>query len=210
MTAPLPNAATATIDTSDPDALMSALVTEHFALQSAASATISESSSRASTYLAALSSGLVAIGFASSSPAVLMILACTIFPTVFLLGWFTVVRLVDTTVENVTAQHRIERIRRYYASVDRRGPAFFAPQDDRLTGSLGVRYSFWSILSTLASMIGFVNAVLAGVAVALVLSLAAATPIAVGSAVGVAVAVVLLAGTLLYEHRRLRVALTTG
>jgi hypothetical protein len=47
---------------------MSALVTEHFVLQSAASSTISESGSRVAIYLSALSSGLVAIGFASSSP----------------------------------------------------------------------------------------------------------------------------------------------
>jgi len=48
-------------------AFMSALVTEHFALQAVSSATISESGSRAALYLAALSSGLVAIGFASSA-----------------------------------------------------------------------------------------------------------------------------------------------
>lgn len=48
-------------------AFMSALVTEHFAQQSAASATISESSSRASLYLLSLSSSLVALGFATQS-----------------------------------------------------------------------------------------------------------------------------------------------
>ena len=67
-------------------ALMSALVTEHFVLQSAAGATIGESSSRASIYLAALSSGLVAVGFSSQSPSTLAVLAGTILPTVYLLG----------------------------------------------------------------------------------------------------------------------------
>jgi hypothetical protein len=51
----------------EPPAFMSAPVTEHFSLQSISSATISESGSRAALYLSALSSGLVAIGFASSS-----------------------------------------------------------------------------------------------------------------------------------------------
>jgi hypothetical protein len=42
-------------------AFMSALVTEHFVLQSAASTTISEASARASLYVFSLSSALVAI-----------------------------------------------------------------------------------------------------------------------------------------------------
>jgi hypothetical protein len=48
-------------------AFMSTLVTEHFAQQSTASATISESSSRASLYLLSLSSSLIALGFATQS-----------------------------------------------------------------------------------------------------------------------------------------------
>jgi len=45
---------------------MSALVTEHFVLQGTSSSTVSESGSRVSIYLSALSSGLVAIGFAAA------------------------------------------------------------------------------------------------------------------------------------------------
>lgn len=49
---------------------MSALVTEHFVLQGTSSSTISESGSRLSIYLSALSSGLVAIGyFVDDNPA---------------------------------------------------------------------------------------------------------------------------------------------
>jgi hypothetical protein len=70
----------------------SAPVTEHFVLQSAASSTISESDSRVAIYLSSLSSGLVAIGFASSSPHALAALTFSVLPTVFILGCFTVVR----------------------------------------------------------------------------------------------------------------------
>jgi len=48
-------------------AFLSALTTEHFVLQTAASATVSESAARASIYILALSSTLVAMGFASQS-----------------------------------------------------------------------------------------------------------------------------------------------
>jgi len=71
-------------DEKAPPEFMSALVTEHFVLQSTASSTISESSSRVSIYLSALSSGLVAIGFASATPHALASLAFTVLPTVFI------------------------------------------------------------------------------------------------------------------------------
>jgi hypothetical protein len=48
--------------------VMSALVTEHFVLQSAASTTISEASARASLYVFSLSSALVAIAVDRDSP----------------------------------------------------------------------------------------------------------------------------------------------
>jgi hypothetical protein len=44
-------------------ALMTALSTEHFVLQTAASSTISESAARSSLYVFSLSNSLVAMGF---------------------------------------------------------------------------------------------------------------------------------------------------
>jgi hypothetical protein len=102
-------------DDKPPPEFMSALVTEHFVLQSTSSSTISESGSRVSMYLSALSSGLVAIGFASSTPHALASLAFTVLPTVFVLGLFTIVRLIDTSVANIISQRRMEKIRAYYA-----------------------------------------------------------------------------------------------
>jgi hypothetical protein len=64
-------------------------------LQSTASSTISESGSRVSIYLSSLASGLVALGFSSSSPHAFASLAFTVLPTVFVVGWFTIVRLTD-------------------------------------------------------------------------------------------------------------------
>jgi len=180
-------------------ALLSALVTEHFALQSAASSTIGESGSRASIYLAALSSGLVAIGFSSSSPAVLAVIASTVFPTIFILGLFTVVRLIDTSIANVVALQRIESIRRFYLELHPRAAEFFPYETGPRARSLGVRYSGWSILFTTASMITVVNAVLAGATAALLLAMNG-VPGAV--AVGIIVGVVILLALLWYQARR--------
>ncbi len=38
-------------------------------------------------------------------------------PAVFILGWFAVVRLIDTSVANIIPPRRMERIRAYYASL---------------------------------------------------------------------------------------------
>jgi hypothetical protein len=70
-------------------AFFSALTTEHFVLQSVSSTTVSESSSRASLYLMALSSSLVAIGFAAQAPGAFAPFVAAVLPAVFILGLFT-------------------------------------------------------------------------------------------------------------------------
>jgi hypothetical protein len=189
-------------DEKAPPEFMSALVTEHFVLQSTASSTISESGSRVSIYLSALSSGLVAIGFASSTPHALASLAFTVLPTVFILGWFTVVRLIDTSVANIISQRRMERIRAYYASLAALAPPYFEA-DDSVAGNHGVRYGRWSFLFTMASMVIVVNSVLGGATIALVFALAIETGLVIATVLGVIGGLALLVLSLRYEHRRL-------
>jgi hypothetical protein len=185
-----------------PPEFMSALVTEHFVLQSESSSTISESGSRVSIYLSALSSGLVAIGFASSSHRALESLSFTVLPTVFILGWFTVVRLVDTSVANVVSQRRMDLIRRYYASIHPVALPYFAA-DDPAAGNHGVRYGHWSFLFTMASMVIVVNSVVGGAAVALVCALAIEAAAPVPTVIGIIAGLVFLASGLRYTHQRL-------
>lgn len=181
-------------------AFMSALVTEHFVLQSAASATIGESGTRAAIYLSALSSGLVAIGFASASAATLKILICTVLPIVFLLGWTTVVRLVDTTIENNVARARIQRIRAYYATLATTAHTYFV--EDARGESFGVKYTGWSILFTTATVISVINAVLGATIVALVLVLLLGTPTATATSLGAAVGALVMLAALFYQRHR--------
>jgi hypothetical protein len=184
-----------------PPTLMSAIVTEHFALQSMASSTIGESGSRAAIYLSALSSALVAIGFASSTPETLQTLALTVLPTVFILGCFTIVRLVDTSVENIVALNRITRIRNYYGKMHPDAAALFGVSGGK--DMRAVRYRSSSMLFTMASMIILVNSVLGGatVALSLVLTLGLATPTA--ALLGGTVGIVIVCVSLLYQRHRL-------
>jgi len=189
-------------DEKPPPEFMSALVTEHFVLQSTASTTVSESGSRVSIYLSSLSSGLVALGFSSSSPRAFASLAFTVLPTVFILGLFTIVRLIDTSVANIISQRRMELIRRYYSALAPLAPPYFEA-DDSVAGNHGVQYGRWSFLFTMASMVIVVNCVLGGATIGLLCDLAFKAPLPVAAVIGVLAGLALLVLNLRYEHRRL-------
>jgi hypothetical protein len=183
-------------------AFISALVTEHFALQSMAGSTIGESGSRAQIYLSALSSGLVAVGFASVSRTSLTVLSLTVLPTVFILGVFTTVRLVDTSIEHIASLQRIQKIRHYYAGLHPDAHQFFATGPQTAI-NLGVNYGTKSALFTMASMIIVVNSVLGGATAGLVGTLALSLGPGVAAAGGTVVGTVVLYLGLRYEIARL-------
>jgi hypothetical protein len=190
-------------------AFMTALVTEHFVLQSAASTTVSEAGVRASLYVFSLSSALVAMGFTAQSPDVFAPFVATVIPAVFVLGWFTVVRLVDTTVENLRFLRAIARIRRYYRSLAPDGAAFFAPwetTDDETAealASIGAKPGRLTTFFTTASMVATINSLVGGAGIALfawrVLGREETLPAIL---MGVAAAVVFLFAAIAYQRGR--------
>lgn len=154
--------------------LLAALNTEYFVLQGTAGASISEFSSRSSLYLLTLSSALVSLGFVLGAASdVFPPFAAAALTTVFLLGWFTVARLIDTTIENLRALRGMARIRKYYAQLHPLASSYFVTSGDEGADSraaLAVRSIRWSYIGTMASMIGTVNAVVGGAGVALLLA----------------------------------------
>ena len=110
-------------------AFISALITEHFVLQSARSTTVSESVGRSGVYLTCVSSALIAFGFFAAAIHHLAPVVATVLPALIILGIFTFVRMVETSVENMVFLRRIEAIRRYYATLDPAAAAFFASTD---------------------------------------------------------------------------------
>jgi hypothetical protein len=106
-------------------AVMSAVTTEHFVLQMAANSTVAESGARATLYVMALSSSLVALGFSVDSEQAFVPLAATILPAVFVLGIFTVVRLVATSLQNLLCLGGIVRIHEHYRQLGPEAEAFF-------------------------------------------------------------------------------------
>jgi hypothetical protein len=162
------------------DRLLTMLTTEHFVLQTARGGTIGEANGRASIYLGAVSSGLIALGFVAGDGDRFALFASAVLPAVLILGWFTFVRLVQTGVESMRHLTRIQRIRRWYATQSPDGPVWFAdlpvPVGDSggdpdeagaAVRSLGLRPSFWQMLYTMASMVGALNSLIFGVALCL-------------------------------------------
>ena len=186
-------------------AFLSALGTEHFVLQTAASATVTEAASRSSLYVFSLSSSLVAMGFASRSRELFLPFAVTLLSGVFLLGLFTIVRLVDTMLEYQRCLVGIARIRAYYRTLTPEAAVYFAAETGRWPEvKVGPVVGF---LTTAASIVSLLNSIVAGAAVALIVGYArAGEPPGFALWPGVATAVVLMAGFLAYQGWRYRIS----
>lgn len=189
-------------------AFMSALVTEHFVQQSAASATISESSSRASLYLLSLSSSLVALGFAAQSHQAFNYFAAAILPAIFILGIFSFVRVTDTAMANLNSLRAIVRIRRFYAGLVPDAEKFFgdhgAGGDTSIAlNFLGITRSWVNALFSMASTLAAINSLVAGVGVVILMVSIFGTQ-SLGIAVGIAAVIVvgLMALAIAYQLRR--------
>lgn len=187
-------------------ALLTALTTEHFVLQTANNATYAEASARSTLYVMVLSSALLATGFVAGSTDVLVPFMAIVLPAVFLLGLFTVVRLVETVLESQHCERGIARIRAYYRTLGPEAAHHFSPQSGRWPEAeapalrLGIVIA---LFGTTASMIAVINNVVAGVGVALLARLLVTSiPAWASTAAGIAAAL-LLTG-LFYAYQRWR------
>jgi hypothetical protein len=187
-------------------AFMSALVTEHFVLQSARSTTVSEAVGRAAVYLTCVSSAVVAFGFFAAATHRLAPVVATVLPALIILGIFTFARLVETSVENMVFLRRIEAIRRYYTTLDPAAAAFFASTDDSeataALASTGMGAGLIEMLFTSASMIAAVTSILAGTGAALLLLNTVAVALFAAVTAGVGVTIVTFALHMLWMYHR--------
>lgn len=187
-------------------AFLSALSTELFVLQAAVSANVSESAARASIYIMSLSSSLVAMGFAFQSREAFGPFAAAVPPALFLLGLFTVIRLVDLNGDYLRHLANMARIRSYYRTLTPDASDYFGPEPGRWTKEstpslqLGESIAF---LTTSSSMVAFINNVVAGAGIALLARwLLGPQRTLLAVLLGVASAVVLMAAYLAFQRWR--------
>lgn len=192
-------------------AFMSALTTEHFVLQTASNAATTEAGTRASLYILSLSSSLIAMGFASRSPELFVPFVAIVLPAVFILGVFTAVRLVDSNLEGMVFLAGIARIRAYYRTLTPEAADQFSARSGRWPETQATEPSlrlglFVGFITTTASMVAFINSIVAGVGVALLTGgLLPENGGLLPSLIGAAVALILMAAFLGYQWWRYRV-----
>src|SRR5947209_5602994 len=91
--------------------------TEHFTLQGARSATIAESTGRASMFLASVSGGLIAFGLVATATEVggaFFAFGLVLLPTLAFVGLVTFERTLQSGIEDLGYARRIARLRAYY------------------------------------------------------------------------------------------------
>jgi hypothetical protein len=184
-------------DAAAEDRLMLALTTEHFTLQTARSATISESAGRAALFLFMVSSGIVALAFAGQSSdlgAAFDLLALTILPALVLLGSLTYLRLVQSAVEDLRLAAEIDRVRARYRGLAPGADLYFRPLLHLDGGGGGIRHLASHSASTVLVVVGL----LAGGAAALGVR-AAGSGLAVAASAGVVATVATAAALLLHQ-----------
>jgi hypothetical protein len=197
-------------DPPDRGGLLTALTTEHFTLQGARSQTMSESSSRSALYIGAVSSTLVALGFLGQlSPGgdTFNTFALTVLPTLYLLGVFTFVRLVECGAEDFRYGLAINRIRGYYKQLagDQANLFLLSGHDDGIGvfENAAVPPEGRTQYFTFGTVVAVINSVVGGSAVAIALGAFVDASLGLAASAGVAVAIVSVSLLLRFAHRLL-------
>ena len=193
----------------DESQILTALTTEHFGLAGARSQAAAESSSRSALYLGSVSATLVGLGLTaqvSKVGEVFDVFALVALPTLFALGVFTFVRLVELGIEDFLLGRAINRIRHYY--LERAGETaryFMLSGNDDAGGvmaNMGLVPSPLQLYFTAAIAIAVVNAVIGGAVVAIAVGLAFDTSL--GAAVASGSAAALTAPIVAVRYQRTR------
>jgi hypothetical protein len=149
--------------------------TEHFNLQTARAATVTEANGRASVYLAALSSNLIALAFIgqmSRLGTAFRAFALILLPALAFVGTVTFQRLVQSSMEDIAYAQRIGRLRGFYlALAPELEPYVLAVSGSRaetLLNHQSLTPSGWQLALTTAGMVAVVNSVVVGACAGLI------------------------------------------
>jgi hypothetical protein len=164
----------------DGQAVLLAMTTEHFTLQTARAVTVSDSNGRTALYLGSLSSSLVALALVAQQLRfgdVFLVFVLTVLPALLFLGLVTYARVLHNSVEDIIYARAINRIRHYYTEIDpTKAHYFLLSGRDDVRGALQnmfLRDSWTQFLFTLPSAVAVINGLLAGATAALALAFAA-------------------------------------
>ena len=153
------------------------LTTEHYTLQGARQACLQDMQGRATLFLYSLSAVMVALGFmasASGSREHFTVFSVTLLSALWVLGILTFLRVGQLAVEDTIIVFGISRIRHRYLELQPtlEGTFVRAIHDD-LTGlqdEVGAFRSWWQSLMPTTTVVSFVDSVVGGADLSVILS----------------------------------------
>jgi hypothetical protein len=144
--------------------------TEHFNLQTARALTVSEANGRASIYLAALSSNLIALAFIgqiSRPDEAFFAFGLILLSVLAFVGAVTFLRLVQPSIEDLAYAHRIGLLRSFYLRISPELEPYLVvgqgPCERLAPGA-------WQLTLTTAGMVAVVNSVVVAACAGMVLA----------------------------------------
>jgi hypothetical protein len=188
---------------SDPrPAAVTFVTTEHFTLEGARAATISESTGRANVFLGAVSGGLIALGFlgqASHLGTAFYAFGLILMPTLAFLGLVTFHRVFQSGREDAIYAQRIAELRAYYfhAAPELTPYLLSVPSQQRLEIQ-GLPTSTAQKFLTIAGTVAVITSVLAGAAAGLLGAVISEHNAAVAFSSGAVIAATTLAALIRY------------
>jgi hypothetical protein len=196
--------------------LLTIVSTEHFTLQGARSAAISDANGRTGFFLSTLSAVVVALAFVAQLSGGLSptfgLFAGILFPMLLFIGLATFERLLQLAIENIRCIVAINRLRHYYLEVapELAPHITLSPYDDMAgvlssLGSVRTRMRPWDLVISNAGLIGVIDAMLAGILAGLTAWAVTTNPWIAGGLAGI-VGLVLLLGLLRYSRNQLAMA----
>jgi len=188
------------VDDQNSPMVVTVMTTEHFVLQTARSAGITETVGRAAIYLAAVSSGLIALAFVgqlSRLGTAFYVFGLVLLPTLAFVGVTTFDRALRNGVEDVQLAERIDRIRQFYFDAAPQVGRYLAPPGLdtpwAIARQAGVSSPAWYQFLTIAGALAVVNSVLIGGTFGLAVQ-AGTDTLAASAPVGVIIGASALAG----------------
>jgi hypothetical protein len=166
------------------------MTNEHFTLQSGRQLCLQDMQGRSTMFLTIVSASLIAIGFfgtATHFGGSFVVFVLALLTSLWVLGFFTFVRVLQAFVEDVIICFGIARIRHRYTEIapNLRDSLVRSIHDDLrgINAEMGSEQSWWQRLTPTYVVISFVTSVVSGAAVAFALGeLFRVTPLVQGAA----------------------------
>ncbi len=157
--------------------LVSIITTEHYNLQTGRSMAIAETNGRASLFVGAVSSGLIALTFVgqiSHLGMAFFVFSLVVIPTLVFMGLITFVRVLQSGSADITLARGVNRIRHLYLEHTPQLQPYFmlSAHDDRgeTLSQEAMSTSWVQVFFNTAGMIAVINSVLIGSFVGLLLA----------------------------------------